>query len=275
MSAPRRPLQLVKLGGSLITDKRRPEVARDAVLERLGREVAAAAAALPEGLIVGHGAGSFGHVAAARGGVAAGITGAAGRVAASRTQDAAGRLHRRVVSALLAGGASPFSLAPGSFLVADTGRPVRVGLDPLLEALELGFLPVVFGDVVLDRRRGAAICSTETVFRTLVTRLARHGWRTVRVVWLGETEGIRDLAGRTFPRIDAGNAARAFRAVGGAAGTDATGGMRHRLEAARALARLGVESWIVDGRQPGLLGRALAGQEVPGTRVLADPVRRS
>ena len=45
--------------------------------------------------------------------------------------------------------------------------------------------------------------------------------------------------------------------------------MRHRLETAAALARLGVESWILDGRAPGRLAAALAGDRVPGTRVAA------
>ncbi len=268
---PARTLQLVKLGGSLITDKRRPETVRADHLERLGRELAAAAAAHPGGLIVGHGAGSFGHVAAAEGAVHEGVSGPEGVAAASRTQDAAGRLHRRVVAALLEGGCSPFSLAPGSFLVSAGARPFRVELAPLLQALEGGFLPVVFGDVVQDRTRGVAIASTETVFRALVTRLRRHGVAVTRAVWLGETDGVWDEDGATLPLVDATAVARARRAVGGADGADVTGGMRHRLETALALARLGVESWIVDGRAPGLLGRALAGETVPGTRVAADP----
>src|SRR5262249_32654403 len=56
-------------------------------------------------------------------------------------------------------------------------------------------------------------------------------------------------------------------ALGGAAGTDVTGGMRHRVETALDLADLGIPSLILDGREAGLLERALAGEAVPGKEV--------
>jgi isopentenyl phosphate kinase len=46
--------------------------------------------------------------------------------------------------------------------------------------------------------------------------------------------------------------------------------MAHRLQTAGRLAAAGVTSWILDGRVPGILGRAIAGEEVPGTRVDPD-----
>ena len=53
----------------------------------------------------------------------------------------------------------------------------------------------------------------------------------------------------------------------GAAGTDVTGGIAHRVGAAVELARAGTPSVIADGTVPGLAGRALTGEDVPGTRV--------
>jgi isopentenyl phosphate kinase len=43
--------------------------------------------------------------------------------------------------------------------------------------------------------------------------------------------------------------------------------MAHRLETAIDLAALGIESWILDGREPDCLQRALAGRPEGGTRV--------
>ena len=57
----------LKLGGSLITDKARPETPRLDVLRRLVNEIAEARQAAPTlRLLIGHGSGSFGHAAAAR-----------------------------------------------------------------------------------------------------------------------------------------------------------------------------------------------------------------
>ncbi len=59
-------LVVVKLGGSLITDKRTDSTLRPEVLARLCREIAAGREQLEESLMVTHGSGSFGHVAARR-----------------------------------------------------------------------------------------------------------------------------------------------------------------------------------------------------------------
>ena len=262
------PLTLVKLGGSLITDKRRPGHARRQVIARLAGEIAAAGSG-PGSLIVGHGSGSFGHPAAARHGVHRGVADGDLPAGVAETQARAAELHRLVVEALLAAGAAPFSLAPSSFMAARAGRPVGVSIEPLLLALDRALLPVTYGDVVLDRRQGAAICSTETVFAALIRALGRRRRPVARVLWLGETAGVYDGAGRLVERIDDGNLRPLLAAAGAAAGTDVTGGMRHRLETAAALARQGVESWILDGLVPGRLARALDGASVPGTRVAA------
>lgn len=263
------PLTLVKLGGSLITDKRRPGHARRRVIDRLAAEIAAAVERRPGRLVVGHGSGSFGHPAAARHGVHRGL-GGGGPEGVAETQARAATLHRLVVDALLSAGAAPFSLAPSSYTCASAGRPVGLGLEPLARALGQGLLPVTYGDVVLDRRQGAAICSTETVFLALVRALRRHGQPVGRAIWLGETEGVFDEQGSLVEFLTRTNRRRVLAAAGPSAGTDVTGGMRLRLDTTLTLAGMGVESWIVDGRQPGLLARVLAGEVVPGTRVPAD-----
>ncbi|MBC8074824.1 MAG: amino acid kinase, partial [Chloroflexales bacterium] len=63
-------LTLVKLGGSVITDKTGQQIADLPLIQRLANELRAARAtnpALP--VIVGHGSGSFGHPVAARHGI--------------------------------------------------------------------------------------------------------------------------------------------------------------------------------------------------------------
>jgi isopentenyl phosphate kinase len=263
---------LLKLGGSLLTDKTAVEAARPEVLARLAAEIAAGAPALGGALVVAHGSGSFGHVAARRHGIAGGLRGAGQLPGVSLTQERAAALHWQVTAALAAAGLCPFSLAPSSSVVAAGGLPLAIAVEPLLLALERGLLPVLYGDVVLDREQGVAICSTERLFELLARELPAHGTRVRRALWLGETDGVYDAAGRTVPRLDAASLAdlRSGRgAVGGAAGTDVTGGMLHRVETALALGARGIPSLIANGTTPGLLARALRGEPVPGTEVVA------
>lgn len=264
-----RCLVLVKLGGSLLTDKTRPGTVRREVLARLAGEIAALAVAPSPALLVGHGSGSFGHPMAERHRLDRPVADAEQLAGIAATQDQAARLHRVVVAELLAAGAKPFGWAPSTALVARDGRPEAFEVQALVSALDLGLLPVVYGDVVVDRARGASILSTEQLFLALAGPLAGHGWRIERVVWMGETTGIWDAAGRVVPCLDRARAAALGDAVGGARGIDVTGGMAHRLETALELAGCGVESWIVDGREPGRLAAAVRAEPGSGTRICA------
>lgn len=258
---------LVKLGGSLITDKRGDAAARRSVIDRLAGEVVAGMRRGGRPVVLGHGSGSFGHVAAKEGGLESGLSAPSQRGAVTRTQIRARELNALVVDALRSRGAAPFVFAPSSFLLCRDGRVVEAAISPLAEALERGLLPVVFGDVVLDRSRGVSIVSTEAVLLAVADRLRRRGVRIHAALWMGETEGLYDRSGRTLPKVTPRTWATLIRDVGLAAGTDVTGGMRLRVETAARLARRGVPSWILDGRRPRTLERALAGNPTGGTLV--------
>lgn len=255
---------LIKLGGSLITDKARPETPRPEVIARLAQEIAEQG---PFRLIVGHGSGSFGHVAARRYGIAEGIRSADQLPGIPLTQQRAAALHRLIVEALSDAGALPFSIAPSSCIVTAAGHPVAFADEPLLRALENGLLPVLYGDVVMDREQGAAICSTEKVFETVARCLLDKGWKIRRALWLGETDGLYDEKGQTIPRVSATSFKEATQAIGAPKGTDVTGGMRLRLETALTLAQWGIPSLLLNGLTPGVLEKALRGEAVPGTEI--------
>ena len=261
-------LILLKLGGSLITEKARPETPRREVIARLAGEIARASRETHCRLIVGHGSGSFGHVAARESGIAAGLRSADQLPGVSRTQGRAAALHRILIEALVEAGALPYSIAPSSCLISDAGRPAELAAAPLLLALDRGLLPVLYGDVVMDRAWGVSICSTENLFEILARTLLEDGHKIRQALWLGETDGLYDSAGKTVPKISTGDLERAAGAIGAPSGTDVTGGMLHRVETALALARLGIPSLLANGLTPGLLERAVRGESVPGTEVV-------
>lgn len=256
---------LVKLGGSLITEKSGDAEARGEVIDRLADEIVRGAEVTEERIVLGHGSGSFGHPPAAEHGLRHGARTEEERRALSRTQDRAARLHRRVMAALCERDLPAFSLVPSSAAVADGGKLVSLAAEPALRAVEQGYLPVTYGDVVVDRRRGVTIASTESVLFRLAEALVEVGWPVRRAIWLGATPGVYGPDGDVIARLRPGRGVPG--AVGGSGDTDVTGGMRHRVETALRLAETGVSSWIGDGRRPAALERALAGEQEGGTLV--------
>lgn len=261
-------LVFVKLGGSLITDKQRSGTVRVQDLQRCACELAEGARGRRFRLVVGHGSGSFGHPAAQQAGLLPKAQGQARRAGVARTHLEARRLHARVLEACDDAGLCPFSLATASFLVTEDRRPSRLEIEPLERVLGLGLVPLVFGDVVMDRVRGAVVASTETLFLALARRLRRRGHRLKRVVWAGETDGVLDLDGRPRRRLGPAAATRLARQLAGASGPDVTGGIRHRLEIAAAMARAGIPSLLVNGRRRNRLRDAVARGRATGSSIV-------
>src|SRR3954469_25094761 len=103
----------VKLGGSLLTDKRAKEQARHEVIHRLAREIQRARLEQPElRIVLGNGAGSFGHLYASHYGTRHGVANAEQWFGFAQTADAAARLNRIVVAELLEAGVPAWSVQP-------------------------------------------------------------------------------------------------------------------------------------------------------------------
>jgi isopentenyl phosphate kinase len=261
---------IVKLGGSLITDKSRRARTRSAIILRLATEIARASARIRARIIVGHGSGSFGHHAATEHSLLETTSPRRQAPGTAAVQRAAHTLHRRVTDAMESAGVMPFSVLPSSTCSGRDGRVTRMDARPFASALEADLVPITCGDVVLDASGRATICSTEAVLLALTRKLIRAGHRIRRAVWLGITDGVYDADGRTISTLDA---ARIPAVARGAQTTDVTGGMRLRVGTTLKFARLGVESWVLDGRAAGVLEAALGGRRTGGTRV--PPKRRA
>ncbi len=225
-----RPLFL-KLGGSLITDKRQTESVRQSVLERLAQELARVRQAHPTlPLVIGHGSGSFGHVHARRYGTRAGVRTAAEWMGYALTADAAARLNRAVVAALLRAGLPVWSIQPGALLRGNDGQIAAGTTANIQQALAHGLIPVLFGDVILDEQRGGTIASTEEIFEWLLPHL-----RPQRIVLAGEVDGIYnadpllDATAQRIAQITPESIAAVRGGVGGSHGVDVTGGMAAKV----------------------------------------------
>ena len=88
------------------------------------------------------------------------------------------------------------------------------------------------------------------------------------IVQVSREEGVWDRQGLIIPEINKSNWEVIKQDVGGAEGSDVTGGMLHKVEESLEIARdCGVKTWIISGAVPGRLKDLLQGKRVPGTRV--------
>ena len=258
-------LVFLKLGGSLITDKRRFETPRPAVISRLAKEIQAAREARPDlQIVVGHGSGSFGHFVADRYKVTAGHM--EDWRGYAETAVAAQRLNRLISDALLAGGVPIVSLQPSASAHSHDGELAQMAVGPIVELLQHGLVPLVYGDVSLDDVRGCTIVSTEQIFAYLARTL-----RPQRIILAGEVSGVfsgdpqRDAIVRLIPEVTSRNYAQVEQMLAASFGVDVTGGMATKVKSLLQLIE----------EQPDLTVRIITGRHNHLVeRVLIDPTLR-
>lgn len=262
-------LVFLKLGGSLLTDKTRPQVLRGHVLARLAAEIAAALRACPDlRLVIGHGSGSFGHVTASQYGTRAGVHTPEQWRGYAEVARVAAELNRLAVNALAEAGVPALRLQPSASALCHDGELRTLDERPIVAALAHGLTPVVYGDVALDDVRGGTIISTEEIFRWLAPRLNPQ-----RVVLVGEVAGVltadpaSGVRGELVAEITPATLPHLAQALGGSRGIDVTGGMVAKVAEMLALAQATpslAAVQVISGWVPGLV-RA----------VLVDPTHRA
>ncbi len=261
-------LTFMKLGGSLITDKRESQHFQHDIMRRAAEEIGRALAIQPDlRLVIGHGSGSFGHVVAEKHGTAKGVHSPEEWQGFAEVATVARRLNSLVVESLAEIGLPVWAIQPSASARCEDGKIVAMDTHSITTALEHGIIPVVYGDVALDLRRGGTIISTETIFFYLATRL-----HPARIMLLGEVEGVYDSNGVIIPHIRPDNYDDIKSALGGSHGTDVTGGMASKVRDMLVLAeRLeGLEIRIFSGVNPGQIESALLKQTSPGTLISAS-----
>ena len=252
---------IVKLGGSVITDKRRPFVVRRATLRRLARELVAA----KEPLILVHGGGSFGHPVASKYRIAEGYKNKNQLMGLSLTHQAMEQLNANVIEALQKAGLPAVAVQPSACVVVSGGQIQSMELAPVKKLIELGIIPVLYGDAVPDLNKGMSILSGDKIVACLALAL-----KAPRVIFGVDVDGVytanpkktkhAELARRITPADE-----KLVASIGAAKGKDVTGGMGNKVRELLALAERGVEAEIVNATKPGILKRAVQGERGLGT----------
>ncbi len=249
---------ILKLGGSVITEKSAGSagVIRFDTLDAIAKSLAM----YPEmPLVIVHGAGSFGHPQAKAYHVQEGVT-RENRKGIFETHQAVGELNTTVVASLRSKGIEALPIHPLHGCEADDGILVSQIFGHMDRMISLGLVPVIHGDVVMDRRRGACIVSGDQLIRVLAEGLGmdRVGLATDVPGLLAEDGSVvRELRRSTVHQVTIGNSGH----------IDVTGGMEGKIAELLALADHGIRSEMFHVSQ---IEAFLAGKDHGGTLILPE-----
>ena len=266
-------LLLVKLGGSVVTDKNKPFTEDINTIKRLAKEIHEARQEKKFRLIVGHGGGSYPHTAATEFRTNEGVIDKRSYEGIAKVQDAASRLNRIIVRELIDTGENAMSIQLSSCSISENGTIKEMFLEPIKKLLDFDMVPVPYGDVGLDLKKGCYIISTERIFDYLARNLIKidKKYKISRIILCARVQGVfndnPDLNSyaELIKEITPKNIKDVESSLKGSFGIDVTGGMLHKVKMMLELAKLGIESEIINAKEPNLLKRALIGEKGLGT----------
>ena len=261
-------ITLLKLGGSLITDKSTPYTAKPQIIKNILLEVKDALEEKPDlNLIIGHGAGSFAHQSAKKYNTINGFKNENEKYGACFVHADAMKLHGIVLTECMKLGLPVFSLQPASFFMTKNKKLQIANFEILVMLLQKKMIPLIFGDVIIDIQIGATIYSTDKLF-SLITNYFLDKKQTVnKIIHAGNYDGVYDQNGKVIEKITKQNYFQILKKIKPSKHIDVTGAMGGKIMEARNNAERGIKTFIINGTKPHNVANALLDKKVHGTTV--------
>jgi len=257
---------VLKLGGSVITRKEKPLTANLRAMRRLAGEISSAETAP---LVIVHGGGSFGHPLAKRYAIKEGYKNDASQaIGFAETHQAMVALNKLVVDNLIKHKIPAVALSPSSCVVTKSGRIQTMMDEPLKKLLQTGFVPVLYGDAVLDSDLGFTILSGDQLIAYLAMRLnAERIIVGIDVDGLYTADPKTDPSARLVSHITLKELKVMRQQIEEAKVTDVTGGMLGKIAELMPPIEKGIAVLIVSAAKPKNVYKALKDEKVTGTLI--------
>jgi isopentenyl phosphate kinase len=273
---------IVKLGGSCITDKDTFETLKEKIVEGTAAQIKDIFDS--QKLILIHGAGSFGHFTAKEYQLSKGGLEQTWRLGLALTRQSVTTLNKLLLVSLTLPPISLPAVSVSLFPCTTTkllGKHIKRpgALHSVIELVNNGFLPLLHGDVLLDEDNRCSIYSGDTLMQWLCTQFTtssdedhlsqtlsfnnhksdtklrvaaavfltdvpgifdrppnKPGARLLRCIYVDPVQNSTDSGNEESGLVDVEMNVRAH---------DVTGGIKGKLAAASAIARLGIPVYIV------------------------------
>ena len=240
---------LIKLGGSIITNKEKPLTANRLAIRRITSSLRK----IKEPLIVVHGGGSYGHYWSVKYDMHTkpskySIKGV------SVVKNSMVELNRIILQSFLESNLTPYCLPPSDFMFAD--KPIMKKVKEFSKIANIGLIPISYGDVMWFGRNKFYILSGDKIMgilsKILKPRLA---------IFVTNVDGIySDMkTKRLIGNITIEKPTMTEVVM------DVTGGMSRKIKEAVNISRNGTKVFFVNGNVPKRIVNAISGKGFEGT----------
>ena len=240
---------LIKLGGSIITNKEKPLSPRKKTIENISKSLKK----IKEPIIIVHGGGSYGHYWSVK----------YDMHTKEKKYDPRGvaivknsmiELNKIILDSLLQNKLNPYCLPPTDFMTGN--KPIIKKIKEIEKIAQAGLIPVTYGDALWYGQKKTYILSGDKI----MTHLAKILKPRLCIFALNEDGLYADLKSKKLiyelkgeqPTISENK-------------MDVTGGMTRKVEEASKIAKIGLDVFFVNGNKPERIVKAVKNRTFEGT----------
>ncbi|MDI1495554.1 MAG: Amino acid kinase [Cenarchaeum symbiont of Oopsacas minuta] len=241
---------LIKLGGSIITEKKKPLTSRKKAILKIGHVLSK----IKEPIIIVHGGGSFGHYWSIKYDM---HTEAARYNPKGVTiiKNSMVTLNKIVLDGLLGGGLTSYCAPP--FGITRAGKLLPQGAREIAEIAKYGLVPVTYGDAMWYSKGKSFILSGDRIMTMLALALKPR-----MCIFATNVDGLYENPNGGKLIYNAADGKATILSVG----TDVTGGMLRKVKEAKKISCAGTDVYFVNGNKPERIIAAIRGKKFPCTK---------
>jgi len=253
---------LIKLGGSVITDKSVYKKFSKERVSRLCREIKGSG----KNVMIVHGAGSFGHMIAKEFELQKGNVRKDQIPAVAKVSRDVRELNTMIVSELIDAGIPAVAIPTGSCFMMDDNKLLMKNAEIIKGYVKLGISPIMSGDVVLDKKKGFGICSGDAIMKCLADIFSPE-----RIIFVSDIDGLYDRdpkVSKDAKLIKEVNERTLSNIPSETTVADVTGGVRNKMRLMLDMCSDGRDCILVNGTVEGRLRSLLDNENVICTRAV-------
>jgi len=272
----KKSIVIIKLGGSLITEKDKPYTLRQGYLERFAGEFKYVLKQFPETkFILLNGVGSFGHQDVVKYGLKDGFTDENSQYGYAKILQGTAKLNRFLVDSLLEKNIPAIQFQPSTLFISKTEKTKTYNI-PNLEALEIfldkGILPCLHGEMVMDEKVGCSVLSGDRIPLLMAKFFEKSkNYNLQKVINLGNYDGVLDDKNQVIRQITPATFKDIQKHLYQSSLVDVSGGMINKIQEFLELTSFDISGVILNGLTENILLKYLKNETVKCTEIIKNP----
>ena len=240
---------LVKLGGSIVTNKKRPSTPRRKALDKIVKNLKK----IDEPMIIVHGGGSYGHYWSVKYNMHTKPAKYSPR-GLSVVKNSMVDLNKIILDSFLNNKLNPYCLPPTDFVIGN--KPIVKNIKEIEKIAKGKLIPITFGDALWFGNNKSFILSGDKIM-TMLAKIIRPRLS----IFVLNVDGLYSNFNRRDLIYEFGSKKSSIAKTE----MDVTGGMDRKVQEATKISKMGLNVFFVNGNKPERIVNAVKRKKFEGT----------